>query len=90
MAKRISDWLFGVLFCAWVFSAITGMAVMLGTCHVIVDPQAVQLSTNNPSGPPPSRSRAMAWFALGFAMVVWPLPFSRRDRSRSLDGFGRY
>ncbi len=88
--KRIGDRTFGVLFCAWVFSAVLGMALMFGTCPVILDPQSVQLSANNPSGPPPSRSRATAGFLLGFVMVVWPLPFCRTDRSRIVDGFGRY
>jgi hypothetical protein len=90
MMKRISDRTFGVLFCAWVFSAVMGMALMFGTCPAVIDPESVQLSANDPSRPPPSRSRALAGFMLGFAMVAWPLPFCRDDRSRSVDGFGRY
>lgn len=79
-----------MLFCAWVLSAVTGMGMMFGTCPVILDPESVQLSTNRPSGPPPSRMAALTGFVLGFVMVVWPLPFCRRDPSRIVDGFGRY
>jgi hypothetical protein len=89
--KRISGPMFGVLFCVWILTAVVGIGISIGNGTVLIDPEGVQMSNDPaPFGPPPRRTSAAFWFALGVAMVVWPLPFCRGERSsRAAEGFGR-
>ncbi len=92
MRRRLSGATFGVLFCTWVLTAVTGLGVVaVSTLHLVI-PKDVSADDDGgtPVRPPPKDSTFAAALAVGVLMIVWPLPFCRRSpTSEEVDGFGR-
>jgi hypothetical protein len=92
MRRQLSGAMFGVLFCTWILTAVTGMGVVaVSSLKLMVDPDHASTADDGaPVRPPPKPSTLAAALAVGVLMIVWPLPFCRRGPSSpETDGFGR-